>query len=67
MVLESCCKLLSSSTSVDDYENCRMQTADVSVDEVGCYELAIVEWMVDIAMGIDAGVMVSALETKLLN
>ena len=42
-----------------------MQTADISVDEVGCYELAIVEWMVDIAMGIDAGVMVSALETKL--
>ena len=44
-----------------------MQTVGVSVDEVGCYQLDIVEWMVDIAMGIDAGVMVSALETKLLN
>ena len=43
VVLESCCKLLSSNT----YENCSLQTADVSADEVGCYKFAIVEWMVD--------------------
>ena len=44
-----------------------LQTADVSADEGGCYKFAIVEWMVDIAIGIDAGVIVSGFETKLQN